>query len=55
MLFGSEAVKLVASGEGNRMVGIRDGKIVTPDIKVGFEEWKEIDIELYRLAEKLAV
>jgi len=55
MLFGSEAVKLVTSGRGNRMVGIKDGKIVTPDIRVGFEEWKEIDIELYRLAEKLAV
>ncbi len=52
--FGHNAVKMLMDGAEEEMVGIRDGKIVSVDLKHVLKEEKEIDLSLYHLARVLS-
>ncbi len=51
--FGTAAVDLLMRGESNRVVGIRDGKIIDCDIVEALAMKKIFDMELFRSAEEL--
>ena len=48
---GYTAVKLLLEGKGNRVVGIRDNKVVDYDIYEALNMTKELDMEMYRIAD----
>ncbi|MDK2820952.1 MAG: 6-phosphofructokinase 1 [Clostridia bacterium] len=52
---GAMAVKLLASGVTNRMVGLVDNKLVDLEIESVLKEKKQINPDLYRLADVLAL
>ncbi len=47
---GYEAVKLLSQGIGDRVVGVKDGKIVNFDIQDALKMKKSIDEEMYKMA-----
>lgn len=51
---GYYAVELLEQGIGNRVVGIKDSKIVDYDIQEALSMKKEYDSELHRIAEEIA-
>ncbi len=51
---GYYAVELLEQGIGNRVVGIRDSKIVDYDIQEALSMEKEYDIKLHKIAEQIA-
>lgn len=53
--FGNHAVRLLIEGKGNRVVGIRDDKIVDYDIEEGLEMKKGVNWELYRVAKEISI
>lgn len=53
--FGHEAVKLLATGECKKMVGIRGDEIVSVDLDYSWMEEKKIDLRRYKLAEILSL
>ncbi|MCX5726718.1 MAG: 6-phosphofructokinase, partial [Candidatus Saganbacteria bacterium] len=52
---GAAAVELLIKGEANRMVGIKDDKVVNFDIEEVLKHKKTIDLSDYKLAEILAI
>jgi|YelNatPaOPRAMG01_1025707.scaffolds.fasta_scaffold31961_3 6-phosphofructokinase 1 len=54
-LFGNHAVKLIAEGRRNRVVGLKDGCVTDIDLAESCRIVKEIDEEKYRLVSILAV
>jgi len=52
--FGAHAVRLLAKGIGNRLVGIKDNKIIDVDITEGLKIKREFDMDLYNIASILA-
>jgi len=54
-LFGSYAVELVVEGKENRLVGLKDGRVVDADIEESCKRVKEIDEKKYRLVNILAI
>ncbi len=52
--FGAYAVELLLKGAKKRMVGVKGEKIVSVDLEYSWQQWKEIDEKLYRLAEILS-
>jgi len=54
-LFGAEAVELLQKGEGNKIVGLQGGKIVSEDLERSCKSVKPLDMELLQLAQELAV
>jgi len=52
--FGHHAVKMLVEGAEAKMVGIRDGKIVSVDLEYAWKEQKEIDLRLHKLAQVLS-
>ena len=52
---GSRAVDLLTQGIGNRVVGIRDNKIVDFDIFEAFKMTKTIDMKDYELAHEISI
>lgn len=52
---GSRAVDLLTQGIGNRVVGIRDNKIVDFDIFVALKMTKTIDMKDYELAHEISI
>ncbi len=50
---GYHAVKLLEKGIGNRVVALKDSKIIDLDIKEALAMKKSIDMELFEIAEKL--
>lgn len=54
-LFGTHAVELLLTGEGNKMVGIEGKTIVSTHLSEVTSKTKPLDTGLYRLAEDLAV
>lgn len=52
---GAEAVHLLAKGVYNRVVGMKDGKVVDYDIVEALQMKKTMPEDLYRLAEELAL
>ena len=48
---GYTAGKLLLEGKGNRVVGIRDNKVVDYDIYEALNMTKELDMEMYRIAD----
>ena len=52
--FGVHAVKLLADGIGNRIVGIKDNKIYDVDIIEGLAMKRKFNIELYEMASVVA-
>ena len=52
--FGVHAVKLLADGIGNRIVGIKDNKIYDVDIIDGLAMKRKFNIELYEMASVVA-
>ena len=53
-LFADEAVKLLLDEQGNRVVGLQNGKITNMDLKESCKSTKPLDFRLLKLAEKLA-
>jgi 6-phosphofructokinase 1 len=54
-LFGNHAVRLVAEGKRNRLVGLRDNRVVDIDIVDSYRSVKKIDEDKYRLVSILAI
>ena len=52
---GYHAVKLLANGISNRVVGVRDGHVVDYDILEGLEMKKQFDQELYEIANAISL
>ena len=52
--FGAHAVELLMKGEKKTMVGIEGRRIVSVDLDYAWKERKELDMNLYRLAEILS-
>jgi len=52
--FGVHAVELLLKGEKKRMVGVKGGKIVSVDLDYSWQQKKNINGQLYRLAEMLS-
>jgi len=52
---GYHAVKLLASGISNRVVGVRDGHVVDYDILEGLAMEKKFDQELYEIANAISL
>jgi len=52
--FGVHAVELLLKGARKRMVGVKGEKIVSVDLEYSWQQKKEIDEKLYRLAEILS-
>lgn len=52
--FGAHAVELLLKGAKKRMVGIRGEKIVSVDLDYSWQQKKDVDEHLYRLAEILS-
>jgi len=52
--FGNEAVQLLLNGAEKKMVGIRNGKIISVDLEYAWKEKKELDLRLYKLAKILS-
>ncbi|MDR1138587.1 MAG: 6-phosphofructokinase [Clostridiales bacterium] len=48
--FGCHAVALLKSGQSNRIVGIKDNKVIDMDIKEGLSQNKVFDRELYDMS-----
>jgi 6-phosphofructokinase 1 len=53
--FGAYAVELLLKGERNKMVGIKEGRIISVDLEFAWQKRKNIDMELYHLAEILSL
>lgn len=53
--FGAYAVELLLKGAKRRMVGIKGGEITSVDLEYSWQQKKEIDEKLYRLAEILSL
>ena len=54
-LFGSEAVELLLTGTRNKMVGLQEGRMVATSFDDAVNRNKPLDMDLYKLAEDLAV
>jgi 6-phosphofructokinase 1 len=52
--FGAHAVELLLKGAKKRMVGVKGEKIVSVDLDYSWQQKKNIDEQLYRLAEILS-
>ena len=52
--FGAHAVELLLKGAKKRMVGVKGEKIVSVDLDYSWQQKKNIDEQLYRLAEVLS-
>lgn len=52
---GYRAVKLLSQGIGNRVVAMKDSKIVDYDIFEGLNMHKEIDMDLYNIANHVSI
>jgi 6-phosphofructokinase 1 len=53
-LFGNKAVELLRNGQGNRMVGLEEGKVTSIDLKEVCSNEKQLDLNLMKLAQTLA-
>lgn len=53
-LFADEAVKLLFDEQGNRVVGLQNGKITNTNLKESCKSTKPLDFSLLKLAETLA-
>jgi 6-phosphofructokinase 1 len=53
-LFGNKAVELLRNGQGNRMVGLEEGKVTSTDLKEVCSNEKQLDLTLMKLAQTLA-
>ncbi|MEM2105977.1 MAG: ATP-dependent 6-phosphofructokinase [Candidatus Bathyarchaeia archaeon] len=53
-LFADAAVRLLLNGEGNRVVGLQNGKIVSVELEKSCSKEKPLDLNLLRLARVLA-
>jgi len=53
-LFANRAVELLSEEEGNRIVGLQDGRIVAVDLQKSCKTAKTLDPNLLRLAKLLA-
>jgi len=53
-LFANEAVKLLARGQGNRIIGIQKGKITSIELEKSCQTEKPLDLNLLQLANVLA-
>ena len=51
--FGTRATELLLQGKTNRVIGIKNNKIVDLDIAEALSETKQIDKHLYDMASKL--
>lgn len=54
-LFGNRAVELAMENRKNRLVGLKDGKVVDLDIRESYSSFKKIDEDKYKLVNILAV
>ena len=52
---GARAVELLMAGETKKIVGIKAGEIVAPDIEDALAQTRSIDLELYNLAGILSI
>ena len=53
-LFGNKAVELLLNRQGNRMVGLEEGKVTSIDLKEVCSNEKLLDLSLMKLAQTLA-
>jgi 6-phosphofructokinase 1 len=53
-LFAERAVELISSGQGNKAVGLKNGEIVSLELKDAAEKRKPIDLRLHEIADMLA-
>ena len=53
-LFADEAVRLLSKEQGNRIAGLRNGRITSIDLKESCESQKPLDLSLLKLARVLA-
>lgn len=53
--FGNRAVRLLKDGIGNRVVGIRDNKIIDMDIIEAVSMKKQFDYELYETLQMISM
>ncbi|RLI17798.1 6-phosphofructokinase [Candidatus Bathyarchaeota archaeon] len=54
-LFGEKAVKMLLEEKRNKITAIKGNKITEADLKEAFEREKPLNLELLKLAEKLAI
>jgi len=54
-LFGNHAVRLISEGKGNRLVGLRDNRVVDISILDSYSSVKKVDEDKYRLVSLLAI
>jgi 6-phosphofructokinase len=53
-LFAEKAVELLCNGQGNKIVGLQNGKIESIDLKETCEKIRPLDMRIMSLAEMLA-
>jgi 6-phosphofructokinase 1 len=53
-LFAEKAVELLCNGQGNKIVGLQNGKIESIDLKETCEKIRPLDLRIMSLAEMLA-
>lgn len=53
-LFANKAVELLSRGQGNKFVGLQNGKIISIELKKAYENKKPLDLSLLNLARVLA-
>jgi len=54
-LFGEKAVKMLLEGKRNRITAIRENEITEADLEESFKKEKPLNLELLKLAERLAI
>lgn len=54
-LFGEKAVELLMNGERDKIVGLNGKELITVDLKEPSKKVKQLNLEILKLAEKLAV
>lgn len=53
-LFANEAIELLAKGQGNRIVGLQNGKITSIELEKSCQTEKPLDLSLLKMARTLA-
>ena len=53
-LFANKAVELLSKGQGNRFVGLKNGNIVSLELKKAYKNKKPLDLNILKLARILA-
>lgn len=49
------AAELLATGRGNRVLAVRDGRVCDLDIEEALAATRQVDFELYRMSQEISL